>query len=1288
MKWFVQGFLFIFFFCSSEVLAVGAGITYQGRLIDPYGNPVIASSVQFKIQLKTPGTEDCLLYEEVQTKNLSETSGIFSISLFDGSGLRVDPSGYSLERIFANKGTYTFASGQCASGTSWTPNASDGRRIQVSFNDGTFATGTWEAAPSIAINYIPMAIEAIQVGGYNSRQILKLADGVSTTGSELNSASWTELLALINGTTTQYLKSGAATFTAAPQWNGVPSGANDLVNKTYVDAQIAAGLPDYGTPGTYTKVVTDAKGRVTSGSALVEADIPTLSTAGKVSGTALNTGTIGGNTAINSTGNLVTTGTVQGAVVGATNMRIFNGANYVQLAAPALGGNLSFSLPAADGAAGTLMKTNGAGQLSFGSLSASDIPSLDVAKITTGTLPVARGGTGLTSYGNNSVLVSNGTGSGLSSLNCALGEIIKFDASGFAGCGTDTTGSASQWTTTGSDIYYNLGKVGIGTPTPASILDINTAVTPVTIRKVDSSNPTRVLTLTEDDNNGYISQQNGGSLNLQSSSQTIVSIDGAAVQANRKLIGNRSLEVNPVDANSLVAVIKGAASQVVNLQEWQDSSGNPLSVVTNDGRIGVGKTTPQATLDVKGTVKISGATSGAVGFAVPAVAGSATYTWPAAAPGSNQLLQSDAAGTLSWVSAGGGGDALVANPLSQFAATTSAQLAGVLSDETGTGASVFAGSPTFTGAPLAPTAAADTNTTQIATTAFVLGQAASVAPGMDGTQAVGTSNRYARQDHVHPTDTSRAPAAGSASITTLGTITTGTWNGTAIAVANGGTGATTDAAARTNLGLGTSATLNTGNSSGLIPTLGATGIGANLMCTGDGSGVSIVCNTSIPTGNALTTNPLSQFAATTSAQLAGVLSNETGTGAAVFGTSPTFTTNITTPLLIGGTGTTSSLTYKTTTKVGAAGADHIFQVGNDGATEAMRILNNGRVGIGTASPTSKLDVSGDFFTAISASVASDTQWPILVGQRARGTQAAKTAVGNNDALSVLWGGGWTGAQYIEGAMIKFEVDAATGATDMPGRISFHTTPDGSFLSLERMRINNAGDVGIGTTTPEFKLSLGGDGAIIANGATFSGATLTTAGAGTRMIWYPKSAAFRAGEVSGTQWNDANIGTRSAAFNESTIASGSSSPATGSQTTASGSRSTAMGWNSVASNTTSVAIGEIATASGDTSFAIGRYVTASATNSYVIGRGANSTNKLVNSAIDSLIVGFKSDIPTLYVGSSSGVGTTGNVGIGTTAPGTILDVAWELPHDLTVQARARQDNLLCVSWQPTVQIQPP
>ena len=50
---------------------------------------------------------------------------------------------------------------------------------------------------------------------------------------------------------------------------------------------------------------------------------------------------------------------------------------------------------------------------------------------------------------------------------------------------------------------------------------------------------------------------------------------------------------------------------------------------------------------------------------------------------------------------------------------------------------------------------------------------------------------------------------GQSSITTLGTITTGTWNGTDVAVADGGTGASDATTARTNLGIKTTGTAAT-----------------------------------------------------------------------------------------------------------------------------------------------------------------------------------------------------------------------------------------------------------------------------------------------------------------------------------------------------------------------------------------------------------------------------------------------------------------------------------------------
>jgi hypothetical protein len=78
------------------------------------------------------------------------------------------------------------------------------------------------------------------------------------------------------------------------------------------------------------------------------------------------------------------------------------------------------------------------------------------------------------------------------------------------------------------------------------------------------------------------------------------------------------------------------------------------------------------------------------------------------------------------------------------------------------------GVATLSGGGTSTTPATDNNTTNIATTAFVLGQASATAPVMNGTAAVGTSFRYARQDHVHPTDTTRAPLA---SPTFTGTVT-------------------------------------------------------------------------------------------------------------------------------------------------------------------------------------------------------------------------------------------------------------------------------------------------------------------------------------------------------------------------------------------------------------------------------------------------------------------------------------------------------------------------------------
>ncbi|UCD16011.1 MAG: hypothetical protein JSV34_02865, partial [Candidatus Omnitrophota bacterium] len=228
-------------------------------------------------------------------------------------------------------------------------------------------------------------------------------------------------------------------------------------------------------------------------------------------------------------------------------------------------------------------------------------------------------------------------------------------------------------------------------------------------------------------------------------------------------------------------------------------------------------------------------------------------------------------------------------------------------------------------------------------------------------------------------------------------------------------------------------------------------------------------------------------------------------------------------------------------------------------------------------------------------------------------------------------------------------------------------------------------VGIGTTTPEFKLSLDDDGGIIAKGTLESGNSLTTTGAGVRMIWYPRKAAFRAGGVSetggGTEWNDENIGNYSTAMGYRTIASGLESFATGHITTASGNYSTAMGRATYATGDDSTAMGALSAANGWCSVAMGYYVTAGADYSVAIGRGYDADNILVNNTEKSMMVGFNSDIPTLFVGPSAGAGTTGKVGIGTTNPLTALSVIAAKP---TVYDGSAPNAADAIAWISNIQ----
>jgi hypothetical protein len=76
---------------------------------------------------------------------------------------------------------------------------------------------------------------------------------------------------------------------------------------------------------------------------------------------------------------------------------------------------------------------------------------------------------GSIALGNNGVIVSNATGTSLLSLNCTIGQTIKFDASGFAGCGADND------STPGDASYVAKGILQADTDAPTSGLVFSAA---------------------------------------------------------------------------------------------------------------------------------------------------------------------------------------------------------------------------------------------------------------------------------------------------------------------------------------------------------------------------------------------------------------------------------------------------------------------------------------------------------------------------------------------------------------------------------------------------------------------------------------------------------------------------------------------------------------------------------------------------------------------------------------------------------------------------------------------
>jgi hypothetical protein len=424
-------------------------------------------------------------------------------------------------------------------------------------------------------------------------------------------------------------------------------------------------------------------------------------------------------------------------------------------------------------------------------------------------------------------------------------------------------------------------------------------------------------------------------------------------------------------------------------------------------------------------------------------------------------------------------------------------------------------SPALTGTPTAPTAAANTDTTQIATTAYVQAELADligIAPltldtlnelalalGEDanfsttvttalsnrlrvdinnqglnstqqgngrtnlglGTAATLSSSEFAAASHTHSISNvvglqtaldGKSPTAGSTSLTTVGTIGTGTWQGTVIASAylDADTahlsGTQTFSGAKTFSAIATFSGSETNFASGSMLDWangdariieGAHDNNYSLSFqTFDGSSCStkmhILGNGNVGIGTTSPTNKLDIRQSSSSG------SDVIGTGAITIGSDNPYWTF---------RGTATSL------------QDLAFDRSYGGTWyESMRIQrSSGNVGIGTTAPSQKLDVVGNIKASgtVGIGTSPDATHPLklLSVTQGRGLIIRETDDGN-DAVSVLgYNGGGTLAVKTAGVN-TFYVDATS--------------------SFGNAYFNNSGKFGIGTSSPTEKLEVNGN----------------------------------------------------------------------------------------------------------------------------------------------------------------------------------------------------------------------